>query len=60
MFLKVEKESERKKKWVDAKHLLFYMVSGLRSSYSFGLKGWFVLVSSGKGLDCKGGNDAIY
>lgn len=59
MFLKVEKVSKRKIKEVEAS-AFFYVASGLRGSYSFGLKGWFALVPSDKGLDCKGGNDAIY
>ena len=56
MFLRVVKISERKKKEVDAKHLLFYVVSGLRSSYYPWFKGLPVV-----SLVCgEGGNDAIF
>lgn len=41
-FLKVEKVSKQKMKEVDAQHLLFFGVRGLRSSTALGLRGYVV------------------
>ena len=63
-FLRVEKASKQKLKGVDAKHLFFYVVRGLRSSHCHWLRGLSIipLVCKGgsKGLANKGGNDAIF
>ena len=42
------------------KHLLFLWGEWTAKQLFLWLKGLVFLVPSGKGLDCKGGNDAIY